>query len=320
MYEKTSPRSDLRWKPTGRIFKIVGLRWIPTGKLFDSCTGKVDSEPPHGSNVDISKIHECKQTLDLSAGTSINVQQKQRIDFSARTSYNVKKENLRVCPLFNEYFYGENQVVSKSSAVTTAHVSHKRQQQSDSTSSTSTLATTITVDGNSDIVILFSNHSDEWKSFQSQHQTALRKIVTICLTLTVLSALRCSGNENKQAWSFAYFSVLFAVHVVGIMTFLLGAVPPLLLKYHGGVFTIMTIVSGSTIVLASGILILANLLLPSWIKDVHYTLLKTTGSISEIALPFSLGALVFVPLGEDLSYTLLCATAPPDPERISLEL
>ncbi|GJU29889.1 hypothetical protein Tco_1173478 [Tanacetum coccineum] len=64
VYEKTSPRSDLRWKPTGRIFKSVGLRWIPTGKLFDSCTSKVDSEPPHGSNVDIPHIHECKQTLD----------------------------------------------------------------------------------------------------------------------------------------------------------------------------------------------------------------------------------------------------------------
>ncbi|GJX91526.1 hypothetical protein Tco_0344852 [Tanacetum coccineum] len=38
--------------------------WIPTGKLFDSCTSKVDSEPPHGSNVDIPHIHECKQTLD----------------------------------------------------------------------------------------------------------------------------------------------------------------------------------------------------------------------------------------------------------------
>ncbi|GJS90713.1 gag-pol polyprotein [Tanacetum coccineum] len=64
VYEKTSPRSDLRWKPTGRIFKSVGLRWIPTGKLFNSCTSKVDSEPPHGSNVDIPNIHECKQTLD----------------------------------------------------------------------------------------------------------------------------------------------------------------------------------------------------------------------------------------------------------------
>ncbi|GJV63174.1 hypothetical protein Tco_1474002, partial [Tanacetum coccineum] len=80
---KTSPRSDLRWKPTGRIFKSVVLRWIPTGKLFDSCTSKVDSEPPHGSNVDISNIHECKQTLDVSAGTSINVQKEQSLDLSA---------------------------------------------------------------------------------------------------------------------------------------------------------------------------------------------------------------------------------------------
>ncbi|GJS06516.1 hypothetical protein Tco_0363312 [Tanacetum coccineum] len=96
VYEKTSPRSDLRWKPTGRIFKSVGLRWIPTGKLFDSCTSKVDSEPPHGSNVDIPHIHECKQTLDVSAGTSINVQKEQSLDLSAGTLCNVNKENLRV--------------------------------------------------------------------------------------------------------------------------------------------------------------------------------------------------------------------------------
>nr|GFB49099.1 hypothetical protein [Tanacetum cinerariifolium] len=79
VYEKISPRSDLRWKPTGRIFKSVGLRWLPTGKLFDSCTNKVESEPLHGSNVDISKIHENKQTLDLSAGTSINVPKEQSL-------------------------------------------------------------------------------------------------------------------------------------------------------------------------------------------------------------------------------------------------
>nr|GFB49160.1 hypothetical protein [Tanacetum cinerariifolium] len=95
IYEKTSPRSDLRWKPTGRIFKSVGLRWIITRKLFDSCTSKVDSEPPYGSNVDMSKIHECKQTLDLSAGTSINVQKKQSLDLSVCTLCNVNKENLR---------------------------------------------------------------------------------------------------------------------------------------------------------------------------------------------------------------------------------
>ncbi|GJX59973.1 hypothetical protein Tco_0291363 [Tanacetum coccineum] len=48
------------------------------------------------------------------------------------------------------YSNGENQVVSKSFAVTIADTSDKRQQQQDSTSSTSTLTTTISVDGNFD--------------------------------------------------------------------------------------------------------------------------------------------------------------------------
>ncbi|GKA69021.1 hypothetical protein Tco_0775085 [Tanacetum coccineum] len=39
-----TPRSCLRWKPTGKIFKTVGLRWVPTGKIFTSGTTKVDSE------------------------------------------------------------------------------------------------------------------------------------------------------------------------------------------------------------------------------------------------------------------------------------
>ncbi|GKF24329.1 hypothetical protein Tco_0076651 [Tanacetum coccineum] len=54
-------------------------------------------------------------------------------------------------PFFDEYFNGENQVVSKSFAVTTADASDKRQQQPDSTSSTSALAITVTVDGNFDL-------------------------------------------------------------------------------------------------------------------------------------------------------------------------
>nr|GEX63353.1 hypothetical protein [Tanacetum cinerariifolium] len=177
VYEKISPRSDLRWKPTGRIFKSVGLRWLLTGKLFNSSTSKVESEPPHGSNVDISKIHECKQTLDLSAGTSINVSKEQSLDVSACNLWNVNKENLRprntmstkvsstntivmtsrieleslFDPSFAEYFDGENQVVSKPSAVTTADTSDKRQQQPDLTSSTLTLATTVSADGNFDL-------------------------------------------------------------------------------------------------------------------------------------------------------------------------
>ncbi|GKD07479.1 hypothetical protein Tco_1187164, partial [Tanacetum coccineum] len=69
VHEKpNTPRSCLRWKPTGRIFKIAGLRWIPTGKMFTDNTTKVDSEPPNGSNADITNPYKCDQTLNVSAG------------------------------------------------------------------------------------------------------------------------------------------------------------------------------------------------------------------------------------------------------------
>ncbi|GJU23087.1 hypothetical protein Tco_1156429 [Tanacetum coccineum] len=82
-----TPRSYLRWKPTGRIFKTVSLRWIPTGKVFIDSTTKVDSEPPNGSNDDITNPYECNQTLYVSAGTS---------NSSAGTSVNPLKERLGV--------------------------------------------------------------------------------------------------------------------------------------------------------------------------------------------------------------------------------
>ncbi|GKB90958.1 hypothetical protein Tco_0963230 [Tanacetum coccineum] len=87
VYEKTSPRSCLRWKSTGKIFTTVGLKWIPTGKLFDSCTSKVDSEPPNGSNDDITNPYECDQTLNVSADI---------LNLSAGTYCNPKKERLKV--------------------------------------------------------------------------------------------------------------------------------------------------------------------------------------------------------------------------------
>ncbi|GKC00328.1 hypothetical protein Tco_0986464, partial [Tanacetum coccineum] len=72
VHEKpNTPRSCLRWKPTGRIFKTAGLRWIPTGKMFTDSTTKVDSETPNGSNEDITNPHECEHTLNLSAGPGL---------------------------------------------------------------------------------------------------------------------------------------------------------------------------------------------------------------------------------------------------------
>ncbi|GKD78497.1 hypothetical protein Tco_1341118 [Tanacetum coccineum] len=70
VHEKpNTPRSCLRWKPMGRIFKTAGLRWIPTGKMFTDCTTKFDSKTPNGSNEDTTNPYECDQTLNVSAGT-----------------------------------------------------------------------------------------------------------------------------------------------------------------------------------------------------------------------------------------------------------
>ncbi|GJX55383.1 hypothetical protein Tco_0285280 [Tanacetum coccineum] len=112
VYKKTAARFDLRWKPTGKILNNVGLRWVPIGKILTSSTSKADSESTHANMTELESLF---------------------------------------CPLFDEYFNGENQVVSMSSAVTTTDASDKCQQQLDSTSSTSTLATTVTVNGNFDM-------------------------------------------------------------------------------------------------------------------------------------------------------------------------
>ncbi|GKC98455.1 hypothetical protein Tco_1168730 [Tanacetum coccineum] len=70
VHEKpNTPRSYLRWIPTGRIFKLAGLRWIPTGKMFIDSTTKVDSKLPNGLNEDITNPYECDQTLNVNAGT-----------------------------------------------------------------------------------------------------------------------------------------------------------------------------------------------------------------------------------------------------------
>ncbi|GKA41233.1 hypothetical protein Tco_0733826 [Tanacetum coccineum] len=76
VHKKTmTPRSCLSWKPTGRIFKTIGLRWVPTGKIFAFSTNKVDSEPPNGSKEDITNQCESEQALDVSACTLLSTDQ-----------------------------------------------------------------------------------------------------------------------------------------------------------------------------------------------------------------------------------------------------
>ncbi|GJX89103.1 hypothetical protein Tco_0341117 [Tanacetum coccineum] len=64
-------------KPERQIPK--GHRWVPTRKIFASSTTKVDSEPPNGSNEDITNPYECEQNLNVSACT---------LNISAVTSFN----------------------------------------------------------------------------------------------------------------------------------------------------------------------------------------------------------------------------------------
>ncbi|GJV68180.1 hypothetical protein Tco_1483689 [Tanacetum coccineum] len=77
------------------VMPSAGSQSTTSGKIFESSTTKVDSEPPHGSNTNITTLQECIQTLDSSAGTSINVQEEQNLDLSAGTPLNLKKDRIK---------------------------------------------------------------------------------------------------------------------------------------------------------------------------------------------------------------------------------
>nr|GEY54292.1 retrovirus-related Pol polyprotein from transposon TNT 1-94 [Tanacetum cinerariifolium] len=112
-----TPRSCLRWKPTGKIFKTVGLRWVPTGRILTSSTTKVDSEPLNISNANITNQNKCEQTLDVSAGLVLQRQKAsdydnpnpvpQRQDVSSSADVHVPSQqelDLLFGPLYDEFF------------------------------------------------------------------------------------------------------------------------------------------------------------------------------------------------------------------------
>ncbi|GKD26822.1 hypothetical protein Tco_1233036, partial [Tanacetum coccineum] len=122
VHEKpNTPRSCLRWKPMGRIFKITGLRWIPTGKMFTDNTTKVGSEPPNGSNDDITNPYECDQTLNVGAGTTnlsagLVPQPPSPIPNLPPTK---NDWGSLFCPMFDEYFNPSPSTPSASTSQTT---------------------------------------------------------------------------------------------------------------------------------------------------------------------------------------------------------
>ncbi|GJY94103.1 hypothetical protein Tco_0510464 [Tanacetum coccineum] len=98
--------------------------------------------------------------------------------------------------LFDELSNGENQVVSKSSDVTTADAFDKRQQQQDSTSSTSTLATTITADGNFDL----RSYALSWKPCQGDSLNLPDHRRRCCSLIPAESRFKTSCSINKDKY------------------------------------------------------------------------------------------------------------------------
>lgn len=64
-FSSKPPKTCLKWIPTGRIFKLVGLRWIPISTVYKV---KVISANPTGQKPDITNSYKCKQNLHVSAG------------------------------------------------------------------------------------------------------------------------------------------------------------------------------------------------------------------------------------------------------------
>nr|GEV60511.1 hypothetical protein [Tanacetum cinerariifolium] len=108
-------RSCLRWKPTGRIFKIAGLRWTPTGKMFIDSITKVDSEPLNGLNDDITNSYECDQTLNVSAGLVQNSVSPTPYVLPSKKDYEILFQ-----PLFDKYFNPPPCAVSPNMTAVTA--------------------------------------------------------------------------------------------------------------------------------------------------------------------------------------------------------
>nr|GEU44817.1 fucosyltransferase 11 [Tanacetum cinerariifolium] len=67
------------------------------------------------------------------------------------------------------------------------------------------------------------------------------------------------------------------------------------LKHPGGVFVIVTFVTIFVTILASAILVFTSCYLKGYMRIIHYTVLKTVGSLSGILAPFFFEVVLFVP-------------------------
>nr|GEY92831.1 hypothetical protein [Tanacetum cinerariifolium] len=122
-----TPSSCLRWKPTGKIFKTVGLRWVPTGKIFASNTTKVDSKPLNGSNADISNQYEVLtwslnvyEMVKLTPGYISSGLVQNSVSPTPYVPPSKKDYKILFQPLFDEYFNPPPRAVSPDPAAVAA--------------------------------------------------------------------------------------------------------------------------------------------------------------------------------------------------------
>ncbi|GJR41367.1 hypothetical protein Tco_1217051 [Tanacetum coccineum] len=76
------------------------LRWIPSRKMFIIDTTKVDSEPPNGSNEDITNPYECDQTLNGFKEFKSDDNERWRLLTTLQASFLKEKKGVRFSALY----------------------------------------------------------------------------------------------------------------------------------------------------------------------------------------------------------------------------
>ncbi|GJX39276.1 reverse transcriptase domain-containing protein [Tanacetum coccineum] len=82
------------------VMPSVRLQNTANGKLFDSCMSKVDSEPPNGSNDDITNPYECEETLNVSAVQASLFNDKWRLQTTLQAPFLKEKKGVRFSALY----------------------------------------------------------------------------------------------------------------------------------------------------------------------------------------------------------------------------
>ncbi|GJX95205.1 hypothetical protein Tco_0349791 [Tanacetum coccineum] len=201
VHEKTtSPRSCLRWQPTGRILKTVCLRWVPTRKIFTSSTTKAPF-------LNVQKTFDrSRSSLGLHGKVTIVSHQ-----FSASYFNNdfliMNRSELGIQDHSNEP--SSSKLVPKVVPLAVKTATSRQELELLFHHHISMLRTTginpMIQPEPEDLpkdnpkleievlrVILFSIHNDEWKSFQCHHQTALR------MSMLVKDIRSQDGKDDKD--------------------------------------------------------------------------------------------------------------------------